>query len=223
MSDFISKDSSFAEISKQIKRLRKDLRSAEKKASDRVTKLLAERLKVAISAHKWKILNRDEYSHYSYNPDETYYEICLSRVPTDETTVGTASGGLMTSSALAARIAHVKATRAAGKAVKLKRPKKKISTYRPKEVKNYSDLVHFGERWDISQVKKGKCFVNFGYDNLRIISYLGMEEVFQTMKDLEIPLDLSYHVQDLEKSERELELKRALVKDLSSKMLFPVG
>lgn len=223
MRDFISKDSSFAEISKQIKKLRKDLRSAEKKASDRVTKLLSERLKVAISAHKWKILNRDEYPNYSYNPDEAYYEICLSRVSTGKKTVGTSSGGLMNPSALAARITHVKATRAAGNGVKMKSPKRKVTSYSPKEVKNYDDLIHFGERWDIFQVKRGKCLVKFRYDNLRITSYLGMEEVFLTMKELGIPLDLSHHVQDLEKSERELDLKRSLVKDLYSKMLFPVG
>ena len=209
MKDFISKDPSFAEISKQVERLKKDLRSAEKKATDRVTKLLADRLKIAISAHKWKILNREEYSQYSHSPEEVYYELSLSTVSEQSErppTYSAASNGSTPSKAL--------------KASNLRR--RKAIRFSPKEIKNYNDLIHFGESWDISQIKKGKCLIIFSFDYLRIVSYVGMEEVFQTIKDLEITLDLSHHIQDLEKSERELDFKRALTKDLSAKILFAV-
>lgn len=42
------------------------------------------------------------------------------------------------------------------------------------------------------------------------------------MKELEIPLDLSHHIQNLEKSEKELELKKSLIKELSDKILFTI-
>ena len=59
----------------------------------------------------------------------------------------------------------------------------------PKEVKNYDDLIHFANLWDISQIKKEGCFINFSFEYIKINSYVGIEEVFQIIKDLEIPLD----------------------------------
>lgn len=220
MRDFIYKDPSFAEISKQIKKMRMELRSAEKKASNRVAKLLSERFKFAISTSKWRILSKEEcYQRHPYS-EGVLYEICLLRVNTEKPAVVNPGnpGRLLTPTAFPNSIASANAARAFSKRQK----KGKIISHIPKEIKSYNDLAFFGERWDISQIKRGKCIINFRIDSLRISSYVGMEEVFQIMKDLEIPLDLSYHIQDLENSERELELKRALVKDLSSKMLFPV-
>jgi len=221
MRDFIYKDPSFSEISKKIKKMQKELRSAEKKSADRITKLLADRLKIAISAHKWKILDREEYAQYSSSAKDSCYEICLSRVSVknhNKTSFSKLASPVRFPNRIgAANVA--KASRALGKKP-LKA--KNFANSNPKEVKDYDDFIHFAERWDISQIKRGECFVNFSYENIKITSYIGIEQVFQTIKDLEIPLDLSHHIQNLEKSERELELKRALIKELSAKMLFTV-
>lgn len=223
MRDFISKDPSFTEISKKITKMRKELRSAEKKAADRVAKLLADRLKIAISAHKWKILNREEYSQYCHSEKDLCYEICLSRVSVEKPNRNSLST-LVTPAPYLNRIGTAQTAKASGglgkKSAKLKMGN--FAKINPKEVKNYDDLIHFAERWDISQIKKGKCFINFSFEKIKITSYFGIEEVFQIIKDLEIPLDLSHHIQNLEKSEKELELKKALIKELSAKMLFTV-
>lgn len=154
MRDFISKDPSFAEISKKITKMRKELQSAEKKAADRVTKLLADRLKVAISAHKWKIINRDEYSRYSRSEKDIRYEICLGRVSVEEPKgfFKLATPSLYPNGIHASKVA--KASRTLGN----KSGKLKVGNLNLKEVKNYDDLIHFAERWDISQIKKRGMF-----------------------------------------------------------------
>ena len=219
MRDFISKDPSFAEITKKITKMRKELKSAEKKAADRVTKLLADRLKVAISAHKWRIINRNEYSKYSRSVKDIRYEICLGRVSVEEP--NKASSKLAAPAPYPNGVGAVKV--ATSKALRKNPGKLRMGNFakiNPKEVKNYDDLIHFANLWDISQIKKGGCFINFSFEHIKINSYVGIEEVFQIIKDLEIPLDLSHHIRNLEESEKELELKKSLTKELSAKMLF---
>jgi hypothetical protein len=225
MADFITKDSSFKETSKEINRLKREIRLAEIKGRNRVVKLLTGRLKVAISAHKWRVAEKDEYSAYSYNPDDVYYEICFSRVPEIDASAGKkASGGLLNVGSILKLKSKMAASKAAGHSLPLKpmKSKKTALSRRPKEIRNYNDLVYFGERWDVSTLKFENCSIVFSYDHLRVISYVGMDHVFNAIKELGIPLDLSHHIKDLEKMERELELKRALIKDLSHRILFPV-
>ena len=221
MRDFISKDPSFVGLSKQIKKIQKELQSTQKKADNRVIKLLAERLKIAVSAHKWKIVNREEYSQYNNPAGDGYYEIYLSRVPVEKST-GTPSFGSPPSAAFPSKTVSVAIGSRALNNKTFRKKKRKATFHNPKEIKSYDDLIYFGERWDISHLKRGKCLIGLRFDYLIISSHFGMEEVFQAIKELEVTLDFSHHIQDIEKSEKELELKKSLSKHLSSKMLFAV-
>jgi hypothetical protein len=200
MRNFITKDPSVRDGIRQISKLKKDIRAAEKKNKIRITKLLAERVKTAVSSHKWRISPEfgldSNYSRASSIP----YQIHLSVVDPQKEAKNIAyaakhSGSLM--------------------------PKSPKIIHRL-EVKTFNDLVYFGDMWEICEIRFEKSLIVFNYDSLRIISELGMDEVFNTIKKLNISLDLSHYIRDIENSERELTLKKSLVKDLSGSILFQV-
>jgi len=200
MSNFITKDPSVRDGIKQISKLKKDIRAAEKKTKIRITKLLAERVKTAVSSHKWRISPEfgldSNYSRASSIP----YQIHLSIVDPQKE---------------AKNIAY--AAKHSGRPMP-KSPK----IIHKLEVKTFNDLAYFGDMWEICEIRFEKSLIVFNYDSLRIISELGMDEVYNTIKKLNISLDLSHYIRDIENSERELNLKKSLVKDLSGSILFQV-
>lgn len=200
MRNFITKDMSVKDGIKQISKLHRDIRAAEKKNKNRIAKLLGERIKTAVSSHKWRISPKFDLDSDYYGPSSIPYQICLSIVDCEKE--------LHPNIAYAAKHSTFKA-----------RSAKKI--YRV-EVKTFKDLVYFGDLWDICEIRFEKSLIVFNYNSLRIISEFGMDEVFDTIKKLNISLDLSHYILDIENSERELNLKKSLVKDLSGRILFPI-
>lgn len=199
MRNFITKDLSVRDGIKQISKLHRDIRAAQKKNKTRIAKLLGERVKTAVSSHKWRISPKfDSDSDYSRS-SSIPYQICLSIVDPEKETKNIV---------YAAKHSALKA--------------KSARNGHRLEVKTFNDLVYFGDLWDISEIQFEKSLIVFNYNSLRIISELGMDEVFNTIKKLNISLDLSHYIRDIENSERELNLKKSLVKDLSGSILFQV-
>jgi hypothetical protein len=199
MRNFITKDLSVRDGIKQISKLHRDIRAAEKKNKIRIAKLLGGRVKTAVSSHKWRISPKfDSDSDYSRS-GSIPYQICLSIVDPEKETKNIV---------YAAKHSALKA--------------KGARNGHRLEVKTFNDLVYFGDLWDISEIQFEKSLIVFNYNSLRIISELGMDEVFNTIKKLNISLDLSHYIRDIENSERELNLKKSLVKDLSGSILFQV-
>lgn len=228
MSNFITKDPYFKTTYREISGLEKKIRRAREKSVDRATKLLAGKLKKAISTQKWRIASKEEYSSYLYNKSDVYYDICLFRIPAEKAVSPkrSKSNNCLTYSP---KLSQINANSGAAMSIPSKYPASYIPTPAkslktiprlPKDVESYEDLMYFAERYDTSDMKFGKCKVIISYDQIRIVSFTGMDDIFDTIRELEIPLDLSHHIKDLEKMEHELKLKRSIIKDLSSKIFF---
>ena len=85
MRNFITKDMSVKDGIKQISKLHRDIRAAEKKNKIRIAKLLGERIKTAVSSHKWRISPKFDLDSDYYGPSSIPYQICsvrISMVPT---------------------------------------------------------------------------------------------------------------------------------------------
>lgn len=200
MRNSITKNMSVKDGIKQINKLHRDIRAAEKKNKIRVAKLLREKIKTAVSSHKWRISPNFGLDSDHSGPSCIPYQIFLCIVDSDKEL-------------------HRNITYAAKHSTFKVGSAKKIYKV---EVETFEDLLYFGNLWDIREIRFEKSLIVFNYNSLRITSEFGMDEVFDTIKKLNISLDLSQYILDIENSERELNLKKSLVKDLSGRILFPI-
>jgi hypothetical protein len=217
MKDIISKDPKIAELLKQKDLLQRQLRAVSNKVNLGVERVLRSKLKTALGAHKWKLSSAD--NDYYEKRESKIQEIFLEIVGDEEK-----SGGIILSkTATALNTSNpLRGISKNGPRYRAKSMMKKGWRSKPaNDIKNFRDFMSISERWDVSSFSYGMVYISFSYSRVRISSSCGsMDDIYSAIRKLEIPLDISMQISDIEKMELDLRKRKELMQDLSSKSLF---
>jgi hypothetical protein len=215
MKDIISKDPKIEELMKQRALLEKQLRAISNKVNLGVERVLKSKLKTALGAHKWKLSSVD--NDYYEKRESKIQEIFLEIVGDEEK-----SSGIILSKAALNAPNPLRGTLNNGPRYRSKSMMKKGWRSKPAiDIKNFRDFMSIAERWDVSSFSYGMVYISFSYSRVRISSSYGnMDDIYSAIRKLEIPLDISMQISDLEKMELDLKKRKELMQDLSSKSLF---
>ncbi len=214
MNDLISKDAKIEELIKQRYMLERQLGNIRRKISLRIEKIIASKLKTALAAHKWRVAHAqgDFYENSDRISKELWFEIVEEGIR--------GGNSIILHKTFAAKSLATPLKNKYGlnkKTKKLNRSRATIS------IKNFRDIYSLCERWDTDSIKYGNVFISFTYNRMRISSALdNIDDIYAAVKKLEIPIDLSAQISDIEKFESDLKKRKELMHDLSSRSLFAI-
>ena len=199
MSDIISSSKGLRELMKESESLIKSSKSVKKKIDSKIEKILASNFKNAISSNKWYIIGNDLDRHDTFKSKSkafiSYYNVKLG-------------------------VDRDSATNSAPTKKSLKGMK--YTDKVPKTIKSYEDLISLTEVFMVYSFTVKEIAVFLYSDYMSIACESGFDEIWAFLKSVEIRMDLSHNLRDIERIEADLEARKNLINSMSKQLLFSI-